>query len=281
MNQLDLSKLPVPDVIETIDYETEFAAVLERYRVLMGDDWTATVQSDPVMKLLQDVAYEKITLRARVNAAAKAVLLASANGADLDHVLSLVGAERLDGESNDAFRERGRLAPYGFSTAGPGNAYRYHALSAHDDVLDVWVDSPEPGVVRVTVLSRSGQGVPGDEVLAAVRERLNAEDVRPLSDTVLVEPAQVVLWELIATLHFPSGAATEPAVAAAHVAAEAYATASRRLNRPLRRSMLIAALGVSGVIDVELSSLADDIPAGVQVAPFCTAIKLTSVVDYG
>lgn len=281
MNQLDLSKLPVPDVIETIDYETEFAAVLERYRVLMGDEWTATLQSDPVMKLLQDVAYEKITLRARVNAAARAVLLASSGRNDLDHVLSLVGAERLEQEQDDAFRERGRLAPYGFSTAGPGNAYRYHALSAHDDVLDVLVDSPQPGLVRVTVLSRSGQGVPTDEVLTAVRERLNAEDVRPLSDTVLVEPARVVLWELLATLHFPSGAATEPAIVAAQAAAEAYAMASRRLNRPLRRNMVIAALGVDGVVDVELLSLASDIEAGVQVAPFCTRIQLTSVVDYG
>lgn len=281
MNQLDLSKLPVPDVIDTVDYETEFSAVLERYRVLMGDDWTALLQSDPVMKLLQDVAYEKITLRARVNAAARAVLLASAGRSDLDHVLALVGAERLDQELDDAFRERGRLAPYGFSTAGPGNAYRYHALSAHDDVLDVWVDSPQPGLVRVTVLSRSGQGVPSDEVLAAVRDRLNAEDVRPLSDTVLVEPAQVVPWELVARLHFPSGAATEPALAAAQAAAEAYATAARRLNRPLRRSMVIAALGVTGVVDVELLSLASDIDASVHVAPFCTRIQLTSVVDYG
>jgi phage-related baseplate assembly protein len=280
MNQLDLSKLPVPDVIETVEYEAEFAAVLERYRELMGDDWTALLQSDPVMKLLQDVAYEKITLRARINAAARAVLLASARGADLDHVLALVGAERLDQESNDAFRERGRLAPYGFSTAGPGNAYRYHALSAHDDVLDARVDSPEPGLVRVTVLSRSSQGVPGEDVLKALREQLNAEDIRPLSDTVLVEPAQVVLWELVARLHFPSGAATEPVVQAAEQAAQAYATAQRRLNLPIKRNMVIAALGVAGVSDVELISPAADIPADIQGAPYCTSVEIDPVVDY-
>lgn len=280
MNQLDLSKLPVPDVIETVDYETEFAAVLERYRVLMGDGWTAMVQSDPVMKLLQDVVYEKITLRARVNAAARAVLLASAGGSDLDHVLALLGAKRLDQESDEAFRERGRLAPYGFSTAGPGNAYRYHSLSAHDDVLDVWVDSPDPGVVRVTVLSRSGQGVPTEEVLAAVRGRLSADDVRPLNDTVLVVPARVVLWDLAARLHFPSGAATEPAMAAALAAAQAYALSARRLNKPIKRSMVIAALGVAGVVDVELLTLAEDIDASGQAAPFCTGIQLTEVVDY-
>lgn len=280
MNQIDLSKLPVPDVIETVDFETEFGAVLERYRVLMGDQWTALLESDPVMKLLQDVAYEKIMLRARVNAAARAVLLASARSTDLEHVLALLGARRLEQEQDDAFRERGRLAPYGFSTAGPANAYKYHALSAHDDVLDVWVDRPEDGIVRVTVLSRSGQGVPSDAVLTAVRTRLNAEDVRPLSDTVSVEPARVVLWSLNAVLHFPSGAAIEPALAAAKAAAEAYAVAARKINRPLRRSMVIAALGVAGVIDVELLSLPDDIEADAQTAMFCTRIQINSVVDY-
>lgn len=280
MNQLDLSKLPVPDIVEAIDYEQEFAEVLERYRALMGDQWTALLESDPGMKLLELVAYEKLTMRARINAAARAVLLASASGSDLDHVLALLDAARLGGEQDDDFRERGRLAPYGFSTAGPGKAYLYHARSAHDDVLDAWVDSPSPGVVRVTVLSRVGDGVPTDEVLAAVRAALNAEDVRPLNDTVLVEPARVLPWSLKARLHFPTGAATEPAMAAARAAAEAYAAAQWRLNTAVRRTMVIAALGVTGVVDVELVSLSVDIEPQMQGAPFCTGIELESVVDY-
>jgi phage-related baseplate assembly protein len=280
VSQLDLSKLPVPDVIETVEYEAEFTAVLGRYQVLMGDQWDALLESDPVMKLLEAVAYEKITMRARVNAAVKAVLLASSRGADLDNVLALVDAERLTGEQDDAFRERGRLAPYGFSTAGPGNAYRYHALSAHADVLDVRVDSPVPGTVRITVLSRVDDGVPSQEVLSAVRAAVNAEDVRPLSDTVVVESARAVRWVLEAVLHFPSGAAPEPVVLAAEQAAQAYAAAQRRLNLPIKRNMVIAALGVAGVSDVELISPADDIAADIQGAPYCTGIQVGSVVDY-
>lgn len=280
MSQLDLSKLPVPDVIETIEYESEFSAVLERYQSLMGDQWDALLESDPAMKLLELVAYEKITLRARINAAARAVLLASSGGSDLDGVLALLDVARLEGELDPAFKARGRLAPYGFSTAGPFKAYEYHALSAHSDVRSVWVDRPTPGVVRVTVLSRVGDGVPAEEVLTAVRAALNAEDVRPLNDTVLVEPAYVIPWVLSARLHFASGAAYEPVMLAAQDAASAYALAQHKIRTPIKQSMLIAALGLAGVTDVELLSPVQDIEAQLQGAPYCTSILLEPVVDY-
>lgn len=280
MNLLDLSKLPVPDVIETLDFEDQFSAILARFRGAMGDQWSAALESDPVVKEFELMAYEITTLRARINAAARAVLLASATGADLDGVLALLNAERLEGEDNDAFRERGRLAPYGFSTAGPQKAYEYHAKSAHEDIRDVRVDSPSPGVVRVTVLSRVGNGVPAPEVLEAVRVALNAEDIRPLNDTVLVEPGYVIPWQLTARLHFASGAATEPVVQAAQAAAEAFADAQHKLNTPLSRNMVIVALGVAGISDVELLSPTADIDAQAQGATYCTAIDLQTVVDY-
>ena len=280
MSIIDLSKLPVPDVLETLDFEDQFSAVLARFRVAMGDQWSAALESDPVVKEFELFTYELITLRARVNAAAKAVLLASSTGNDLDNVLALLGAARLDGEGSDDFRERGRQAPYGYSTAGPRQAYKYHALSAHEDIRDVFVDRPTPGVVRVTVLSRIGDGVPTVQMLEAVRVVLNAEDVRPLNDTVIVEAAHAIPWTLQARLHFASGAATEPVMVAAQEAAALYAVAQHKLNTPLSMNMVIVALGVAGVSDVELLSPMQDIPAALQGAAYCTGIELSSVVDY-
>ena len=280
MNILDLSKLPVPDVIETLDFETEFAERMQLFRDAMGDQYTAAFESDPVVEQIQLFTYEVLNLRARINAAARAVLLASSAGADLDGVLALLDAKRLDDELDDAFKARGRLAPYGYSTAGPLKAYEYHALSAHENVRSVRVDRPIAGVVRVTVLSRIGDGVPADDVLAAVRAALNAEDVRPLNDTVLVEGAFVIPWTLHARLHFPSGAAYEPVMLAAQAAAEAYALAQHSVNTPVRESKLTAALGLSGVADVELLTPVADIPAQLQGAPYCTGIVLEPVVDY-
>ena len=280
MSLLDLSKLPVPDVLETLDFEDEYASILERFREAMGDQWSAALESDPVVKELELFTYERLTLRARVNAAARAVLLASSTGNDLDQVLALLGAERLEGEGSDDFRERGRQAPYGYSTAGPRQAYKYHALSAHPDIRDVWVDRPTPGVVRITVLSRIGDGVPAPEILAAVRVVLNAEDVRPVNDTVLVEPAYSIPWQLRARLHFASGAATEPVMAEAQAAAELYAVSQHKLNTALSMNMVIVALGVPGVSDVELLSPMQDVAAFVQGAAYCTGIELETVVDY-
>lgn len=280
MSILDLSKLPVPDVLETLDFEDEYASILERFRGAMGGQWSAALESDPVVKEFELFAYELITLRARVNAAARAVLLASSTGNDLDHVLALLGAERLDGEDSDDFRERGRQAPYGYSTAGPRQAYKYHALSAHEDIRDVWVDRPTPGVVRITVLSRIGDGVPTPEMLDAVRAVLSAEDMRPLNDTVLVEPAHAIYWTLRARLHFASGAATEPVMLAAQEAAALYAASQHKLNTALSMNMVIVALGVAGVSNVELLSPTQDIDAFVQGAAYCLGIELESVVDY-
>lgn len=280
MSIVDLSKLPVPDVIDTLSFEDEFQEILARFKASMGSSWTAELESDPVMKEFETFCYSIVFLRARVNSAARAVLLPSSTKGDLDSVLSLLGAERLEGEGDDAFRERGRQAPYGYSTAGPRKAYEYHARSAHDDVLDARAERLDDGSIRVTVLSRLGDGVPSAEVLEAVRQRLNAEDVRPLNDTVHVVAAYAIAWQLNAVLKFPSGAATEPALLAARDAAAAYAEAQRELGGTVTREMVIAALGVSGVSGIELTSPMGAVGGDAQGAPYCTGIVVDSVIAY-
>ncbi|MRT52098.1 baseplate assembly protein, partial [Xylella fastidiosa subsp. multiplex] len=69
------------------------------------------------------------------------------------------------------------LAPEGYSVAGPEGAYIYHAISAHADVLDVSATSPTPGDVIITVLSRSANGQPSQDVLDAVMAAVNQESV--------------------------------------------------------------------------------------------------------
>lgn len=51
----------------------------------------------------------------------------------------------IDIEGDESFRERIRLVPESFSTAGPYRAYEYWALTAHQDIADVAVYSPTPG----------------------------------------------------------------------------------------------------------------------------------------
>ncbi|MFB6403480.1 baseplate J/gp47 family protein [Pseudomonas putida] len=277
---VDLALLPVPDVIESIDYEDEFQDVLGRFREAMGDQWSAVLESDPVMKLLEQVAFLRVLTRARINDAARSVLLASARGTDLDHVLALLDAKRLDGEGDSDFRARGRQAPYGFSTAGPGAAYRYHALSASSDVRDARVDRPEPGLVRVAILARSNGGVPSAELLALVQAHLSAEDIRPLNDTVQVVPATIVAYELRATIYVASGAAPEPLLLAAQAAAEGYTEKQFAIAAEVSESGLYAALHQAGALRVELMTPPGGIASSPQQAPHCTRIVLDMVTDY-
>lgn len=277
---INLAALPAPEVIEVLDYETEYQELMARFREAMGEGWSAALESDPVVKLLEQVAYERMLMRARINDAARAVLLAHSRGGDLDNLLALLGAERLEGEGDGAFRERGRLAPLGFSTAGPAAAYRYHARSAHPDVADVQVTRPVPGEVQISVLSRVGDGAPAQGLLSTVAAALNAEDVRPLSDTVTVVAARIRPWSAKAVLHFPSGAAIDPVMAEARRAVAAYAAAQHRVGAAVRIGGINAALYQAGVENVELTSLAADIESAEGVAPYCTGVELTAVVDY-
>jgi phage-related baseplate assembly protein len=85
-------------------------------------------------------------------------------------------------EEDDDYRERIHLANSAFSTAGPTKAYEYHAKSADASIIDVVVDSPSACVVNLYILCENG--LPGANVLAAVQDACNADDVRPLTDLV-------------------------------------------------------------------------------------------------
>ena len=73
------------------------------------------------------------------------------------------------------------------NTAGARNAYRFHTRSADEDVPDADACGPEEtracgGGVDVYVLSREGNGTASEALLDAVSARLNANEIRPLTD---------------------------------------------------------------------------------------------------
>lgn len=282
---IDLSLLPPPDIIEPLDFEQILAERKARLVSFFPENEQAAIaallelESEPLVKLLQENAYRELILRQRINDGARAVMLAFSGGADLEHLLALLGAERREGEGDDEYRQRGQLAPFGFSVAGPVNAYRYHALSADSDVLDARADQPQPGVVRVTVLSRTRQTAT-PELLQRVADALSAEDIRPLNDTIQVQAATLRPWAINARIYVGSGAAPEPLLAAAQQAAEAYAAAQHAINAPVRLSGIYAALHQPGALRVELLSPAADIEPEAQAAPICTAVTLALVTGH-
>lgn len=99
-------------------------------------------------------------------------------------------------ESDTDYRLRIQQAFEGMSVAGSVGAYQFHGRSADGRVADISVTSPSPACVTISVLSRENNGVASDELLAVVRNALNAEDVRPVADRVTVQSADIVDYRI-------------------------------------------------------------------------------------
>ena len=214
-------------------------------------------------------------MRARVNDAAKATMLAYATGTDLDNLAAFYSVERKLNETDTDLRARLILAVDGFSTAGPVGAYKFHGLSADDDVKDVSVTSPAPGDVLVTVLSNTGNGVSAQTTLDAVEAALNDEFVRPLTDTVIVQAASVQDYAVSAQIWCYANIDTEVVRLAAQAAAEQYVESVHRLGFDVTDSGLKAALHQPGVQRAEIVSPAVPIVRNSDEAAFCTGVTVT------
>lgn len=284
---VDLSRLPSPEVVETLSFESIFAEMLADLKE-RDPGFTALVPSDPAWRILEVAAYRELLIRQRINDACRGVMVAYAQGGALDHLGALVGAVRLElvpadaeqgtaavMEDDAAFRRRIVLAPDGFSVAGPEAAYVYHALSAHPDVLDATAISPAPGEVVITVQSRVGNGEAAAPVLAAVDARLNAEEVRPLTDLVTVQSATVVDFTVAAQLHVFAGPDSSVVRAEAEARLLAHLAESQRLGRDVTRSAIFAALHAEGVQRVDLVAPADDIAVDRTRVAVCSAVAVT------
>lgn len=285
---IDLSQIPAPDVVESLDYETIFAAMLADLRS-RAPIFNALVESDPAYKILEVCAYRELLIRQRVNDAARSVMLAYATGSDLEHLAALYGVQRLlvdpgdpdaippvdpTYESDDRLRERVRMSPYGWSCAGSRESYRYHALSADADVADVSVISTTPGEVIVTVLATEGDGVPEQELLDVVETVLTGEQVRPLCDTVVVNPAELVHFTIDAQLVLSRGPDEAIALADVEQAVSAYLASRRRLGYDIAISGLYAALHQSGVQSATLLEPSEDVACNAQQAAFCDNVNI-------
>lgn len=290
---VDLSKLPFPNAVEALDFETILAEMIADL-IARDPVFTALLESDPAYKVLEVSAYREYLMRQRVNEAIKAVMLAYAEQNDLDQIAARYNVERLTitpadsstvpptaavMESDESLRRRVQLSFEGFSTAGPRGAYIFHSLGADADVLDADAYGPPetPGVVRVAVLSRIGDGTASAELLDAVEATLSDEDVRPLTDQVTVESAVIVDYEIDAELTLYSGPDSEVVVAAAIAAAELYVEQNHRLGRDVTISGIHAALHQEGVQNVSLISPLVNVVAEWNEATHCTGITVASV----
>jgi len=150
---IDLSAIDPPDLVDMLDFEDIYQEKLEHFRSIYAD-WSAALESDPVVKLIELAAYREVRFRARVNDAARAVMLAFSTGADLEHLAALLDIERAtidpgDADANppvgptlegdDRLKLRTQMSIERSTVAGPSGSYVALAMNASADVLDVKV----------------------------------------------------------------------------------------------------------------------------------------------
>lgn len=281
---IDLTQLPAPALIEGLDFEQILAGKLESFKAIYPD-WSAALESDPVMKLLELSAYDELMVRARINEAGKAVMLAYATGADLEQIAARFNVQRqlmvpadetakppvpAIYEDDASLRRRVQMAFEGFSTAGPAAAYVFHALSAHPDVKDVSVSSPTPGRVLVTIQSVRGNGVPSLELLGMVRNALQHEDVRPLTDEVVVQPVEPVPYRIEARIYVRKGPDASVVKQAATAALDELIASTSKIGEVVSMSAIYGALHQPGAYRVELFSPTADVAASNLQVPWCS-----------
>lgn len=102
-----------------------------------------------------------------------------------------------DTEEDDVYADRIRLAPTSFSVAGPHDSYEYFAKSFSSAIIDVSIYglNEHPGNVYVRPLLTGGT-IPTDAFLSELYEFLSDENIRPLTDCVLVSAPEAVNYEI-------------------------------------------------------------------------------------
>lgn len=295
-NIIDMSQLPVPDAVEVPDSEALITQYVQKLQEL-DSIFDALVESDPAFKQGEALAWRVTLLRQQMNDAIRAVLLASAKGADLDQIGANFDVIRLVikpadettvpptpavYEDDDAFRARIQLSWARLSTAGAYNAYQYFALGADGDVLDAQAYGPEThnqeGRVFMYVLSRTGDGTSPQELVDKVHAAINPKDVRPLTDFVTTQSATITPYDIDADVYIPYGLDADLVLSSANEALKAYVDSVHRIGSVVARSGIDGGLHQSGVVRVVLRSPAADLLPAMGEAYWCRNITVNKVL---
>lgn len=156
-------------------------------------------------------------------------------------------------EDEESYRNRIYLAPEKLSNAGPTGAYEYYAKSASPLISDIFVDSPQPGYVNISVLLKNGE-LPSEEIIQLIYEKVNARDVRPLTDFITVSAPEIVTYDLDIVYYIETNAVDKTLIHQnVEKAIDEYAKwQSSKIGRDINPSKLISDCYKAGAKRVEV-----------------------------
>lgn len=131
-----------------------------------------------------------------------------------------------------------------------------------------------PGQVTVTVLSRQGDGAPSEVLLGAVRTHFARPDVKPETDQVLVQGAQIINYKIRAIAYINSGPDAALTASAAEAQLQKYADACHRLEGRVDLTWIDYTLHNAGATRLEILEPLAPIATTAAQAPYCTAVEV-------
>ena len=87
------------------------------------------------------------------------------------------------------------MAPSKYSVAGSEEAYRYWITQYNASISDIYVGSPEAGKVLVEFILENGE-LPNEAMIHGLAEDLSDENIRPLTDQVVVQAPAIVSYSV-------------------------------------------------------------------------------------
>jgi phage-related baseplate assembly protein len=278
---IDFSQLPPPAVIETLAYEDILSSYKARVLAAMPTLARAlNMEQSALNIILETEAFGELIVRARINAAARAVMLPFAVGTDLDNLAAfynVIRAVNADGtkESDTRFRIRIHESPESFSSAGSPGAYRFFARTADPSIFDVSAMKINAlGGVKVTIMNSIATPAPTSSQITNVLTYLNADNRKVLTDALTVTGPKIITTTIEANLTLYPGPDQGIVIAAVQAALKSLQARVAKLGYGLERSAIYSALMQEGVQGVELISPKTDLVPGLDG---CVSITGASV----
>lgn len=171
-------------------------------------------------------------------------------------------------ESDQSIAERTYLAPSSFSTAGPDDAYIYHAKDFSPEVGDVLPTSPTPGVVDIRFILKDGT-IPSETMIQEMEKHLQQRGKRPLTDKVQVAAPDVVTYDTDFTYYIntsDTGSATQIQEQVAQAVKDYQLWQSTGIGRDINPDELLSFLKKAGIKRADIREPAFTVLSETEVA---------------
>jgi phage-related baseplate assembly protein len=178
-----------------------------------------------------------------------------------------------DAETDEQLRERIKLAPSQYSTAGSRQSYLFHAKSANPIITDISVTSPIPGTVLIVPLTEVEETP--QQVIDDIYRVCSAESVRPLTDTVIVSAPTRMDYSIDVNLTLYENTDAAAVTDTVTAALMEYTGQKRKLlGRDIIKSHIAQVCRVEQVYDVAVNTPSENIVINEDEFANCTDIAV-------